>query len=218
MQIIEQRSQEWFKIRKGKITSSEVHKIMGKEGFSETAKTYLLEKVSEFYGGAASSATGIALEWGTNWEPVAIEHYSDITKTQVDKASFIVYNDYYGGSPDGIAPPEGIIEVKCPYTSAKHFKHGMIKTDADFKKIASDYYYQCISNMICANAQWCDFISFDPRVDSEYTMFVYRLNRNEDEVKSMIDRIEQAAKYMEELKELFKKRNNQLITEVDPAQ
>ncbi len=217
MQIIEQRSQEWFKIRKGKITSSEIHKIMGKDSFSETAKTYLLERVSEFFGGAGNSATGAALEWGTNWEPVAIEHYSDTCGIPVEKASFITYNDYYGGSPDGITPPDGIIEVKCPYTSAKHFKHGMIKTDADFKKIASDYYYQCISNMICANAQWCDFISFDPRVDTEYTMFVYRLHRNEDEVKNMLERVDQAAKHMEDLKKLFKTGNKQLITEADPA-
>ena len=46
-------------MRKGKITSSEIHKIMGGKGesLSETAKTYLLEKACEFYGGHANSAT-----------------------------------------------------------------------------------------------------------------------------------------------------------------
>jgi hypothetical protein len=38
--IIEQRSEEWFEMRKGRITSSEIYKIMGKDNFSETAKTY----------------------------------------------------------------------------------------------------------------------------------------------------------------------------------
>jgi putative phage-type endonuclease len=211
--IIEQRSPEWFEIRKGKITSSEIHKIMGKEGFSETAKTYLLEKVSEQLGGTSANATGPALEWGTQWEPVATEHYADTTNTKVDTASFIVYNDDYGGSPDGKVAPDGTIEVKCPHTSVKHFKHGLIRTDADFKKTAPDYYYQCMSHMICANAQWCDFISFDPRVDSKYTIFVYRLNRNEEEIKNMLARVEVAANYMKEVREKLQNADNKLITE-----
>ncbi len=52
--IVEQRSTEWFHMRLGKITSSEISKIMGQEGkLSETAKTYLLEKVAELLGGAS---------------------------------------------------------------------------------------------------------------------------------------------------------------------
>jgi len=30
--LIEQRSEEWFQLRRGKITSSEIHKIMGEKG------------------------------------------------------------------------------------------------------------------------------------------------------------------------------------------
>ena len=211
--IIEQRSDEWFKIRKGKITSSEIHKIMGKEGLGETAKTYLLEKVSEDFGGSATSVSGPALDWGIQWEPVAVEHYSDTLKRQVDKTSFIQVNENYGGSPDGLVAPDGTIEVKCPYTSVKHFKHGLIRTDADFKKTAPDYYYQCISHMICANAQWCDFISFDPRVKEEFNLFVYRLHRNEDEVKNMLERVDLAVKHMTEVREKLQSTNNNLITE-----
>jgi len=214
MQIVEQRSDEWFKIRRGKITSSEIHKIMGKDELSDTAKTYLLEKISEYFGGAASSASGPALDWGIEWEPTAVDVYAKYTNTVVDKASFIVHSDHYGGSPDGLVAPDGIIEVKCPYTSVKHFKHGLIVSDATFKKIASDYYYQCISNMICANAKWCDFISFDPRVDGQYTMFIYRLHRNEDEVKNMLAKVENAAKHMQELKQQIENINNkQILTE-----
>lgn len=208
MQIVEQRSEQWFNIRRGKITSSEIHKIMGKDGLSETAKTYLLEKVSETLGGFAALASGPALEWGTELEETAIEIYSGVRNVTVEKASFIAYNDHYGGSPDGLVAPDGILEVKCPYNSTNHFKHGLIKSDADFKKAKPDYYYQCISNMICANAQWCDFISFDPRVKPEYSMYVYRLHRNEEEVKTMLERVEIAANYMGELKEKLKKQNN----------
>jgi hypothetical protein len=74
--IVEQRSQEWFDMRKGKITSSEIHKIMGGKtifDLTDTAKTYLLEKVSESLGGFAQSAMGAALDWGTDLEPLAID-------------------------------------------------------------------------------------------------------------------------------------------------
>lgn len=202
--IIEQRSEEWFKIRKGKITSSEIHKIMGGKtinDLTETAKTYLLEKVSETYGGFAQLAQGAALEWGTELEPLAIEKYSERFNLQVDKASFIPAGDYFGGSPDGLVQPDGIIEVKCPYNSANHFKHGLIKTPEDFKKIAPNYYYQCISNMICAEARWCDFISFDPRVDPEYEMFVFRLSLDEKEAEYVVEKVKVAANYIKELKE-----------------
>jgi putative phage-type endonuclease len=200
--IIEQRSEEWFKIRKGKITSSEIHKIMGaKDAMTDTAKSYLLEKVSESLGGYAALVQGVALDWGTELEDLAIKEYSEKTGTLVEKASFIPVGEYYGGSPDGLVQPDGIIEVKCPYNSSNHFKHGLIKTSEDFKKIATNYYYQCISNMICAEAQWCDFISYDPRVESKYKMFIFRLKRDEEEVTNMVKKVEIAAKYIIELKE-----------------
>ena len=52
--LIEQRSEDWYNIRKAKITSSEIWKIMGESksgGLTDVAKTYLLEKVSEHFGG-----------------------------------------------------------------------------------------------------------------------------------------------------------------------
>jgi hypothetical protein len=210
--LVEQRSDAWFEARKGKVTSSEIHKIMGSkkgdEALTETAKTYLLEKVAEFFGGAPhlsvpDGAKPKALEWGIELEETAISVYTERRGILVEKASFIPFSDYYGGSPDGLVPQTGVIEVKCPFNSANHFKHGMIKTDAEFKKIAPNYYWQCISNMVCAKAEWCDFISFDPRVHDEYQLFVYRLNWNQEEVDYLHKRLEVAVKYMEELKEMI---------------
>jgi len=198
--LVEQRSPEWFEIRKGKITSSEIYKIMGKEDFSETARTYLLEKVCEHFDGYSEPASGQALDWGTELESVAIEHYEGVTGVKVDKASFIPAGDFYGGSPDGLIAPEGIIEVKCPFKSANHFKHGLIDTPAKFKKVVPNYYYQCVSNMICAGAKWCDFISFDPRVKEGYHMFVFRLHLDQEEADKMKERVEVAVQYMKDLK------------------
>ena len=75
----------------------------------------------------------------------------------------------------------------------------MINTAAKFKEVAPGYYYQCVSNMICADAKWCDFISFDPRVQAEYRMFIFRLELDEEEAKAILDRIKLAIVYMTEL-------------------
>jgi len=209
--LIEQRSEEWFQLRRGKITSSEIHKIMGEKGLTETAKTYLLEKVSELFGGVTEPAHGQALEWGTELEPIAIEHYEKVMDTKVEKASFIAVSEYYGGSPDGIVKPNGIIEVKCPFKSANHFKHGMIDSPVKLKKVAPNYYYQCISNMICARATWCDFISFDPRVSSDYRMFIYRLELDQQEVELINERVELAVEYIKGLEKEIKNAKPKLL-------
>ena len=213
--LVEQRSQEWFDMRRGKITSSEIHKIMGGKGdsLSETAKTYLLEKACEFYGGHGNSATGAAVEWGMDLEDQAIEVYESKTKNKVDKCSFIPINESYGGSPDGKVKTEGGIEVKCPYNSVNHFKHGLIKNPEDFEKAAPNYYYQCLSHMIALNAKWCDFISYDPRVNENYQLFVFRLMRDEEEITTIKAKVEIATQYLNELKALIEEANIPVIKE-----
>ena len=105
--LIEQRSPEWFNVRRGKITSSEIYKIMGEgrsktETLSETAKSYLLEKISEKLGGYSAPAVGSALDWGTDLEDTAREIYQASTGNIAAKCSFIAVSDHYGGSPDSI--------------------------------------------------------------------------------------------------------------------
>jgi len=217
--LVEQRSPEWFSARKGKITSSEIYKIMGESkgkenSLSDTAKTYLLQKISEKVGGFTTPAVGEALEWGIELEETARKIYEVNAGAEVVPCSFINIGDYYGGSPDSIVKPDGVLEIKCPYNTVNHLKHGLITSDAEFQKTSPNYYYQCISHMNVTGAKWCDFISFDPRVDSEYIMFVYRLHRNEDEIKYMNERIEVAVEYMKELSNKLPKHTLSLNTEV----
>ena len=202
--MIEQRSEEWFNIRKGKITSSEIHKIMGKpksksELLSETAKTYLLTNISELLGGVNNQASGPGLERGTELEDDVVEVYEKIRGIKVDKASFIQVNDCYGGSPDGIVSPDGCIEIKVPINSINHLKHGLISSPEDFKDVATPYYYQCMSHMICTGAKWCDFISYDPRVELNHMLYIFRLDRNEEEITYMKEKIDISIEYMKEL-------------------
>jgi hypothetical protein len=43
--------------------------------------------------------------------------------------------------------------------------------------------------MACTGRKWCDFVSFDPRIDSNKGMFIFRLHYNDDDVLLMRNKI-----------------------------
>jgi putative phage-type endonuclease len=205
--VVEQRTQEWFDQRRGKLTSSEIHKILGKgrnkeEIFGDTAKSYLMSKVSEQLGGFVPPLSNNALDWGTEYEPAAVGFYEKKYNVEVVDAPFVAYNEFYGGSADGFVGDDGLIEVKCPYVSANHFSYLLIKSKEDFIRIKSEYFWQCVSNMVVCQKNYIDFITFDARVQPEYIIGTYRLQRAdcEEEIKFLLERVELAGQYMNELK------------------
>jgi heme oxygenase len=53
--------------------------------------------------------------------------------------------------------------------------------------------------MVCANAKWCDFISYDPRVKEDYRMFIFRLELTEEEKAAVTERVLVAFEHMKGL-------------------
>lgn len=207
-----QRSLEWYEIRKGKFSSSEIHRLMtdptaaeAKKGevLSKGAKTYVKQKIAEVYGYVPDEFTSEAMVWGVEQEHKAKHWYSVLTGNKVEDENFIAYCEYYGGSPDGkVITPEGVIgalEIKCPFDSTKHIDHCLIDTQEKFKSGFPKYYWQCVSHMLILDAAFCDFVSFDERIDKEIGLFKFRLERNQEEENLMLDKIRQAQKYRIEL-------------------
>ena len=73
-----------------------------------------------------------------------------------------------GASPDGLVGEYGLVEIKCPNT-ATH-----IQTLLD-QKIPEKYVTQMQWQMACAKRDWCDFVSFDPRMEEGLQLFVKRV-------------------------------------------
>ena len=67
--------------------------------------------------------------------------------------------------------------------------------------------------MIALNAKWCDFVSYDPRVNEDYQIFVFRLLRDEEEINAIKARVEIATQYLNELKALIEEANIPVIKE-----
>lgn len=180
-----QGSQEWFDARLGKVTASRFNDLLTKPrskkdqeagNLSKTANSYLLELISELLTGEGKSFSNEALEWGTENEPLAREEYELSTFNEVSEVGFIDHPTIanVGGSPDGLVGDGGMIEIKCPYNSNNHVKY--LIGDAPISKA---YYAQMQGNLWINGREWCDFVSFDPRIKGKNKIYIRRIERDE---------------------------------------
>jgi exodeoxyribonuclease (lambda-induced) len=176
-QWIEQGTPEWDNIRVGRFTASEIWKLTvepktnaDKEAgkLSETALTYVSEKVAEVMTGQAKQqGYAFPLVWGTEKEPEAIEEFVNRTGYKHERVGFFPFTDHAGGSPDGFINDDAILEVKCPYDSATQLDYLMLTDQWDLKRLKREYYWQCQANMLFTDRTLCHFVTFDPRMKDE---------------------------------------------------
>ncbi|MBE0435966.1 MAG: YqaJ viral recombinase family protein [Methylomicrobium sp.] len=170
----EDREREWLQQRWGKFTASEVHKLMtypNKDELPKGAMTYIMkvvaETLTEFHIDTFSSS---AMECGKLREPEAVDAFQAATGLDVSKCKDdqeFIDRGHVGGTPDGLILSEfSGIEIKCP-NSNTHINYLHIKTGADLKAEAPDYYWQihCLM-MLTASLHWY-FVSYDPRFKSK---------------------------------------------------
>ena len=179
-----QRTNEWDQVRLGKVTASRFKDVItsprSKEArdrgdLSTTAQTYLCQKVAEVLSGRAVKISTKATQWGIDCEPLAIEAYQERQRHKVVEVGFIEHPtiEGVGGSPDGLVNAEGLIEVKCPYASQVHVNTYLTNT------MPAEHRAQVQGLLWITGRRWCDFVSFDPRLNSEVGLHVKRIPRDE---------------------------------------
>lgn len=173
-----QRTDEWFAARLGKATASRIADIVArtKSGYSASRANYSAQLVAErLTGTVAESFSSAAMAWGTEKEPEARAAYEWETDATVTEIGFVDHPRIAmsGASPDGLVGDDGLVEIKCPNT-ATH-----IATLLGGKVIPSKYEAQIQWQMTCTGRQWCDFVSYDPRLPDEMRLFVVREKRND---------------------------------------
>lgn len=114
-----QRSPEWFDIRRGKITSSRIHELMGIKGLGKTGESYAFELTVELVEGKDLEDDYVSFDMtrGIELEPYAFDKFAEIIEPDfltVRKSGFWYVNENTGGSPDGIVSDRGVLEIKCP--------------------------------------------------------------------------------------------------------
>jgi len=179
---MEQRTEEWFAARCGRVTASRVADIIAKTktGASASRDNYLAQLVCErMTGKPAESYSNAAMLHGTETEPFARAAYEARMDLLVTEVGFIDHPwiTMSGASPDGLAN-EGMVEIKCPNT-ATHIDTLLSQT------VPAKYITQMMWQMACADRPWCDFVSFDPRLPERHQLFIKRINYDPEMVNML---------------------------------
>lgn len=201
-----QRTSDWIAIRWGKVTGSRFHDIIAKtkSGYAASRKNYMAELVVERLTPPPTEDNGYknpAMQHGIDNEPVARLAYELETGNTVDEAFFEQYNDNVGASPDGYVGDKGLIEIKCPNT-ATHLE--TLRT----QEVPKQYFVQMQGQMLCTGRDWCDFVSYDPRLPENAQLFIKRVDRDELVIKELKREIDQFLNELEEQVDFIKEYNN----------
>lgn len=201
--MIEQRTEEWFQQRLGKVTASRISDVIAKtkSGVSTSRQNYLIQLVSErLTGKKGDSFVNQAMLDGIERESAARELYMRTRGVSVTEVGFFDHPTIAmsGASPDGAVNAKeegkyiGLIEIKCPIETT-HTNTLMSKS------VPSKYIPQMQWQLACTNARWVDFVSYNPNFPEELQLFVARVDRDdsyiigelEAEVIKFLDEVEQ---------------------------
>ncbi|MFS2103632.1 lambda exonuclease family protein [Ralstonia sp. Ralssp135] len=190
---MEQRTDEWYAARLGRATASNFGKVLAKIKTGEAAdrRNYRAQLVIErLTGNRQEGYSNAAMQWGTEQEPFARIAYMADRGVDVQEIGFIQHETLMAGcSPDGLIGADGLIEIKCP-VSATHIE--TLKT----QHMPFEHMPQVQGQMWIAGREWCDFVSYDPRMPEKLQMFVQRIPRDEQYIKALSFEIE---RFLEEV-------------------
>lgn len=196
----EQGTLDWHRERLGILTSSEIGNLIPKikfdkegnyirQAIGKTGLSYLYEKAGErlLLEDIVSDDEKFALyleetnyesramRLGKEREELARWVYGKRNKVEVTEVGLQKYYNIFGDSPDGLVLMDrsiGAIEIKCP-SIGRHMLYCTMKEPKDLMEVEQDYFIQCHCHIIANNAEWCDFVSFNPLLSKD--MHVLRI-------------------------------------------
>jgi len=194
---IEQGSDLWLEMRLGKVTASRVKDVMSKgrgSAPSKTSQSYMIELISEILTGKSKSFfENEAMRWGTETEPQARSMYEvNNDFVMVEEVAFIEHNEFIGVSPDGLIGNDGLLEIKAP-TSTTQISRALTES------YHVDYKDQIQMQLWVSEREWCDFLSFDPRLPDSVGYLQERVYRDDEYIKSMKDKVYTFVENMNEI-------------------
>lgn len=186
-------TREWHRRRLGKITASQVHKLMtsGRKkdelwGLTSKREIYrlayermLTPEGQDRYIDELLSKDFKQTRWGKDNEPFARDLYvvrmgTLVTVPQSAKHPRL---EYFTGSPDGLVGEDGIIEIKCPWA-------GENMLDSDY---VQTHMVQIQALLEIHGRAWCDFVKYDPRMTEPIR--IERVLRDESIIADILARV-----------------------------
>lgn len=153
-----QRSKEWFDVRLGRFTASQIDNLLGVKGLGLTGESYIFDKAVELVFGEDEDEgfTTWDMQRGTELEPIAFRKFKELKELDfidVQETSFFCYGEHAGASPDGLVGKDAVLEIKCPRPT-KFFK--LVK-DNQIDKV---YISQMQMQMLCTNSKRAHFFNY----------------------------------------------------------
>uniref|UniRef100_A0A1J3GQ16 YqaJ viral recombinase domain-containing protein n=1 Tax=Noccaea caerulescens TaxID=107243 RepID=A0A1J3GQ16_NOCCA len=149
---VPQKSEEWFALRKDKLTTSTFSTALGFWKKNRRSELWH-EKVYESESRVFEDSAKLAMSWGVEMESAAIERYKRIMGCEVGSMGFALHSQeqyhWLGASPDGVLDC-GILEVKCPYNK------GRTETVLPWSKVPFYYMPQMQGQMEIMDREWVD--------------------------------------------------------------
>lgn len=165
----EQRTPEWYEVRKNLITASSASQGLTMEervvrpyidafglhgsvkvsprkccAYNGTVQTIILDKC-----GLGEPFTGNEYtRWGQKYEPIACTIYSQMHQVDVLEFGLLVHEEhsFLGASPDGITTSGCMLEIKCPPIRPVHTHPPL------------HYYIQMLLQLECTGLETCDYM------------------------------------------------------------
>ena len=176
LETADQRTEDWYAARCGKATASRFKDVLAKLKNGNPAadrQRYLTELVVERLTGQPVPAyENAAMRWGTEQEAAARAAYEQRTGVAVEEIGFVAHDTLQAGcSPDGLVDWDGLIEIKCPFNTGVH-------VETLLNGMPAEHAAQVQGQMWITGRQWCDFVSYDPRMPVELQLHVQRIPRD----------------------------------------
>lgn len=162
---IGQRTDEWFRLRRGMPTASKFKLIVTSSGeISKQYKTYAITLAGEKYSGKSLDIWGgnDYTKRGTLLEPEAASWY-EIVCGDTDEIGFITDDSIsFGCSPDRISST-GLVEIKC--LKAENHISEILKIK-NTGQCPADFYAQIQGQLLITGKDVCDLVLYHPDLPS----------------------------------------------------
>lgn len=179
---IEQGTPEWFALRCGKATASELSCVLAK-GQGKTRASYLRRVVAEILTGKpVETFRNAHTDRGQEQEPMARWSYELITGHSVERVAFIEHDTLSAGcSPDGfvLARARGA-EIKCVIPTVQ------VET-IDAGGYPSEHKAQIQGSMWIAECGSWDFCSYCPDMPERLRTYIFTVERDEDYIRKVLE-------------------------------
>lgn len=186
---MDQRSNEWFIEKLGRFSASEA-KTIATQGVG--LKTLAYNKcIERILLDREEINQNDAMIRGQNLEPNAREAYEKTKNVLVKEDGFIIADEWYGCSPDGLVNEDGGIEIKC-----MNNHHHLVAVLYDY--IKPEHYAQIQMNLMVTKRQWWDYVCYNPDLMEELQLKITRVYPDEEFFEKILKGIEKGKEIIEE--------------------